>query len=381
MNKFVKGAKNLVLGLSFVSVCACSSVENADLNAVNKEFGPREKGNVNGNKHIILRKIDEGVISGNVNNGGRENVNNGDSGNVNNIKKDIIKEFILKNNKVDFDLIKTTLEYDLKDFLFFIDSKGDISYDKTVVCSLEVEGILKFFEFIDRAVDLGSSFYFDEYLYAKLEIIVGSGNIGRGIDLSKDEAEKLVSSYIEKFKQYMVKSCIKNNKINFDLLKKFRLDLSKCNFFVSKNNKILCDEKEIFDFSNFRAEFVNLLEMIVHINEYKGVLQFEEGFEKIKVKVGDNVFSVNEIEFGNVESCVRFICILGLIGEEVFNKLFVCEKLEISNGNINDKTFNLFWGKLNDSVLTNNVDSDKLLNLKCSAFLDGFSLLFWEGKV
>ena len=38
MNKFVKGAKNLALVLSFVSVCACSSVENADLNAVNKEF-------------------------------------------------------------------------------------------------------------------------------------------------------------------------------------------------------------------------------------------------------------------------------------------------------------------------------------------------------
>ena len=69
MNQFVKGAKNLALGLSFVSVCACSSVENADLNAVNKEF-------VDGSKNNVNRGNVNNVNMGNVNNGVRENENN-----------------------------------------------------------------------------------------------------------------------------------------------------------------------------------------------------------------------------------------------------------------------------------------------------------------
>ena len=253
MNKFVKGAKNLVLALSFVSVCACGSVENADLNAVNKEFGR----------------------GGSKKNGVRRNVNHG---------------------------------------------------------------------------------------------------VRRNVDNGNRESEKLI------IKQGIVKSCIKENEINFDRLKKFGFDLSGCNFFVSKDYKILFGEKVVFDFSNFSEKFLYLVEMIIDINEYKGVLNFEEGFEKIRVNIGDNVLIFNEIEFGDVESCIVFIGLLGLIDKEVFNKLFVCEKLKISNGKINNKTFNRFWEGLNGSFfLPNGIDSDEV-NMRYSTFLNGFSLFFGGKK-
>ena len=284
MNKFVKGAKNLAFGLSFVSVCACGGVENVDLNAVNKEFGHGgSKKNDNGNNSDVSR--------GNVNNDDRENVRR----NVNNGVRRNVR----------------------------------------------------------RNVNHG---------------------VRRNVDNGNRESEKLI------IKQGIVKSCIKENEINFDLLNKLRLDLSGCNFFVSKDNKILFDEKEVFDFSNLGTEIVNFIRMIIHINEYKGVLQFEEGFEKIKVKVGDNMFIFNGVKFNSVEGCVRFVCILGLIDREVFNKLFVCDEWKISNGNINNKTFNLFGEKLFNSILMSNVDSDELLNMKYFAFLNGFSFLFGGEK-
>ena len=99
MNQFVKGAKNLALALSFVSICACSSVENADLNVVNKELGPREKGNVSRGK-------------GNVANGNE------------NFEQITVEDCIDENGCVSWELLLNKFNDNLKDVVFTVDKNG-----------------------------------------------------------------------------------------------------------------------------------------------------------------------------------------------------------------------------------------------------------------
>ena len=99
MNKFVKGAKNLALVLSFVSVCACNSVEKKDLNAVNKEFGPREKGNVNRGKGNVEKNE--------------------------NFEQITVEDCIDENGCVSWELLLNKFNDNLKDVVFTVDIYKD----------------------------------------------------------------------------------------------------------------------------------------------------------------------------------------------------------------------------------------------------------------
>ncbi len=93
MNKFVKGAKNLALALSFVSVCACGGVKKSDLNALEENLKKSLSGigEVKSKVDTVVEKV-----------GGRAAGNNNENVSVveklENIENDVVKiEGVIKN--------------------------------------------------------------------------------------------------------------------------------------------------------------------------------------------------------------------------------------------------------------------------------------------